>query len=73
MSESETELKPLSCPFCGGEPEKDTAGRTAISTYWRWLSCSECFAEGPHILASRGDTSDRTDELAIEAWNMRSS
>jgi len=63
------DLKP--CPFCGCDAEKETDGCTALSTYWRWVCCSECYAQGPHILADRGDTSEETEQRARKAWNAR--
>ncbi len=56
-----SELKP--CPFCGGESSKIISYKSGRDLCW-YIVCSECFVTTDNY---------ETKELAIEAWNMRTS
>ena len=59
------------CPFCGSGPSSLTTwGDSTIGGFYRWVSCGECHASGPHISSRQHDQDQRaTDAAAIEAWN----
>lgn len=55
-----SELKPLPCPFCGGEPElHNNSSETLYGVY-----CPACGAQTAHEGFTAGDD-------AIAAWNRR--
>ena len=60
---------PLSCPFCGGEPEIQHWSLTPYERtlyeddgYWWSVFCKYCFAEGGSHLSK---------EEAVAVWNRR--
>jgi len=60
----------LPCPWCGGQDfsyfgdEEETDGKIV---YYSWISCNDCYAEGP---AARAFTLRGSERLAVALWNV---
>lgn len=67
MNTRETELNLEPCPFCGDETIEEWA-EPAWSGVWRWKYCTNCLAEGPHVLTTMHRSDDGEQD---RLWNRR--
>ncbi|MGV2975703.1 Lar family restriction alleviation protein [Roseibium alexandrii] len=54
------------CPFCGGSAEWQS-GKYADGAEWSFIACSQCEAQGPHVMRETLTYKD----ACVRSWNNR--
>lgn len=59
----------IPCPFCGSDyvmPE------VTVTSLWRiYITCKNCFADGPAYFFTKQEQREEFLQKAIEGWNIR--
>lgn len=59
----------LPCPFCGSD---NVMPEVTVTSVWRiYITCKDCFADGPAYFCAEQKRQKEFLQLAIDGWNKR--